>query len=197
MPMVIFIVRPLIGKGVGMVVVPRTTIADTVVIFVDVLRLVLATAVMTAVDIVPMVLVVARPLGLIGMFVVIVPAATVADAIIIGIVVGGFSRLHRMITGSGVPVVVLVTGPFLGKRMLVVAVVETDIASAVLVFVHVVSQIRLEIVTAGRLIPVRSLVERPRCIKGMLMGRFGLRILAAFVTSGQKANQKNRAKQKT
>lgn len=186
MPVSEKVMLPCITVLVYVIVVIRTNVADLVVILVRVSRYVDTVNLMSAGSCVPVVGLIHSPLlGIVGMLVVIVPCASVADTVVVNVGVCALSVLYRMVAGSCVPVVVRIVAPLLCKGMLMVIVPCASVTNAVVVGIGMLCLIlNVNGMTAGNCEPVVGSIVRPLGSIGVSMtARVSTGIASAVVVS--------------
>jgi hypothetical protein len=153
------------------IVVPSTTVTDTVVICVYVSRLVGNGNVVSAYSIVPVIGLIKGPSIIVGVLVIVVPRASVALAIVVLIIVKSlFGRLNVMGTGGIAPVENGVEGPFFRIGVHVIVVPSASVTDAVCVYVIVRGFVfGFNVVSAGNRLPVVNRIVRPFCSIGVLV----------------------------
>ena len=171
MPVSEKVMLPCITVLVYVIVVIRTNVADLVVILVRVSRYVDTVNLMSAGSCVPVVGLIHSPLFcIVGMLVVIVPCASVTNAVVVGIgMLCLILNVNGMTAGNCEPVVGSIVRPLGSIGVSMTARVSTGIASAVVVSVSVCALSILYRVTAGCCVPVVGLVCTPLGCIGMLV----------------------------
>ena len=141
-PVIGFIVSPVGRVGVSVIVVPAALVTDTVSIIILVDTQVSVRDAVTAGNVAPVLVVVVRPGGFVGMSMIVIVLADVADGIVVRINV---SRLihngYIVCTSYLVPVVVFVVGPIKIVFVLVIVIPFTNrnVTDTVVVFVGVLT----------------------------------------------------------
>ena len=137
-PMLFLVGRPSVCLVCMLViVVPGANVTDAVVIEVGVLTLVLNVDGVRTAYVVPMLSFVVRPLCLIGVLVIVVPGANVADTVDVFINVRAVSIFYVVLTGGSVPVMRSIVSVVGLIGVLVIVVPFAHVANAVVVLVLV------------------------------------------------------------
>ena len=120
-----------------MVIVPLTNVADTVVVDVDMISFVLNVDKMVTRNSMPVLIFVYRPLFFVFVLVVVIPSASVTDAVPCLILVLRISALYVMSAGGSVPMIFVVVGISALIDVLVIVIPFAHVTNRVVVFVFV------------------------------------------------------------
>ena len=161
-PVIFAILAPIVREYVSMVVIPCTSFADSVVVFVNVSCLIAYNA-MSACCFVPVIIVIVRPISRVCVLVIVVPSASVADTVVVFVSMKCLvSNLYCVSTSNCMPVIISIVRPIFSIFMLVIVVPSATFADTVVVFIGVSCLVStLNVVSAGYSVPVIVVVVSP------------------------------------
>ena len=149
--------------GVFVIVVPKTSVTDTVVVFISVSRLAGHINGVSAGYFMPVIFVIVGPSFSVGVLVVVVPFTAVADTVVVSVYVSCLeSYLDIVSTGNFLPMVFCIVRPVFSVGVVVVVVPLTNVAETVVVLVCVSCLIgNLTGVVTDGCVPVVNFVVSP------------------------------------
>ena len=128
----------LFSIGVLVVVVPLASVTDTVIVFVSVSCLAGNFNGVRAGYVMPVIVLIVRPAFSVGVFVVVVPLASITDTVVVFVSVSCLeSNVDGVSTCNFLPVIVLIVRPILSVFVFVTVVPFTNVTETVVVFVSV------------------------------------------------------------
>ena len=136
MPVILAVVRPLSRVGMLVIVVPSTSVTDTVVVFINVSCLVSNLDGVSTGYCMPVVGSVVRPSVSIGVSVIVVPSTSLADTVVVLVLMLSLVGYNVVSAGCSVPVIGLIVSPFFSKFVLA-ELIFTGLADTVVVFINV------------------------------------------------------------
>ena len=143
-PVIILIVGVFSFVGMLVIVVPLTTVAYTVVVFILVLSLVSNGNVVSTSYVVPVIIIIVVPFGSIFVGVIVVPLASVAYTVVVFVLVLSLvSNGNIVSTSYVVPVIILIVIPFGSICVGMIVVPRANVTKTVVIFVLVVAKLIL------------------------------------------------------